>query len=79
MTCLPTITSITNFKWQVFCFKFCMLQAYETLVSDLMVVFETIHCRTIHNHDTSLEVNVNDGRVTFVDFSMQHPIYHVVL
>jgi hypothetical protein len=56
-----------------------MLQAYETLVSDLMVVFETIHCRTIHNHDTSLEVNVNDGRVTFVDFSMQHPIYHVVL
>jgi len=55
-----------------------MLQAYEMLVSDLMVVFETIHA-TIHNHDTSLEVNVNDGRVTFVDFSMQHPIYHVVL
>ncbi len=43
MTCLPTITSITNFKWQVFCFKFCMLQAYEMLVSDLIVVFETIH------------------------------------
>jgi hypothetical protein len=43
MTNLLTITHITNFKWQVFCFKFFMLQAYEMLVNDLMVVFETIH------------------------------------
>jgi hypothetical protein len=40
---LPTITHITNFKWQVFCFNFFMLQDYGMRVNDLMIIFETIH------------------------------------